>query len=365
MTTKIKIRLMTDGDVSAFNVNVDTVEGRVTLHGKVRTKQERVRAEAIARDIAGVVDVQNLLQVVPLDEVVTTAVQDDALRRSVAGALDSDPKLEGTGIKVKSVNQGVVLLSGRAGSLMEHLEAIRAASASAGVRRVATEVETGDALYDARLWHDAEAGVIKRVGPGGEDPAALKEPRVLDERPEPHEIIEDAADGGNPGLTEVGKLSDVMTDASITASIKMHLLEDADVPALTINVDTDDGVVTLFGQAYKEEQRKVAEAHARNVPGVVEVRNEIRIVDSDQSMEKVADRTLEDNVRMAVDKRELLRRCDIAVSAKDGVVRLMGNVPNSELKLAAATTARTVPGVRSVRNELQVVRESCRPQVVP
>jgi osmotically-inducible protein OsmY len=269
--------------------------------------------------------------------------------------------LEGTGIKVKSVNQGVVLLSGTADSLMEHLEAIRAASASDGVRRVATEVETGDALYDTRLWHDAETSVIKRIEPGDEDAAAWTEPSVPAERVEPHEIIEDAADGGNPGLTEVGKLSDVMTDASITASIKMNLLEDADVPALSINVDTNDGVVTLFGQAYNAEQRKVAEAHARNVPGVVEVRNEIRLVDSDRIEERITDLVLEEEVRTALDKREPLRLCDIAVPAKDGVVRLTGNVPSRELKLAAASTARTVPGVRSVRNELQVARESCRP----
>jgi hyperosmotically inducible protein len=248
---------------------------------------------------------------------------------------------------------------------MEHLEAIRVASAVRGVHRVATEVESGDTLYDTRLWQDAERGVIKRVATASEDPGALKKAHELEKQAEPYEIIEDAADGGNPGLTEAGGLSDVMTDASVTASIKMNLLEDADIPALAINVDTHDGIVTLFGQADNEEQRKIAEAHARHVPGVIEVRNEIRIVDSDQSMETVADVTLEKEVRKAVDKREPLQRCPIVVSVKGGVVRLLGNVPNSELKLAAATTARTVSGVRSVRNELQVARESCRPLSQP
>ena len=356
VTAKIKVLLMTAEDVSAFNVNVDTVDGRVTLHGKVRRGEEKQRAEAIARHVAGVVDVRNLLQVVPVDEVEETAVQDDALRRSVSAAFESDPKLEGSGIKLKSVNQGVVLLSGTADSLMEHLEAIRVASSVDGVRRAATEVQTGDLLYDERLWRDAESAVVKRVAPGdAESATAETEPPEPDTHEEPREIIEDAADGGNPGLTEPEALPDVMTDASVTASIKTRFLEDADIPALSINVDTNDGIVTLFGQAHNEEARKMAEAYARSVPGVVGVRNDIRVVDGKPNTNKVTDDALAREVEGVLEKRKHLERCNIRVSAKDGAIRLDGDVPNRELKQSAATIARTVPGVRSVRNELRVV----------
>lgn len=37
LTTKAKIALLTTDGVSATGVNVDTVNGAVTLHGKVRT----------------------------------------------------------------------------------------------------------------------------------------------------------------------------------------------------------------------------------------------------------------------------------------------------------------------------------------
>lgn len=356
VTAKIKVSLLTSHDVSAFDVNVDTIGGHVTLHGKVRTSQERNRAAAIARSVAGVIDVRNLLQVVPEDEVVKIAVRDDALRRAVARALDSDPKLKGSGIRVKSVNEGVVLLSGKASSLMEHLEAIRAASSVNGVRRVASEVQSGDALYDSRLWHDGERGVVKRVGPDESSPPR-KEP-VADAE-EPREIIEDAADGGNPGLTEPGSLPDVMTDASITASIKTRFLEDAEIPALSINIDTKNGIVTLFGQAHSEEARRAAEAHARSVPGVVDVRNEIRVVDSiDEAKAEVTNGPLAKEVEEALAERQPLERCHIKVASfKAGMIRLEGAVPTRELKLAAATIARSVPGVRSVHNELQVVRD--------
>jgi osmotically-inducible protein OsmY len=56
-------------------------------------------------------------------------------------AFKANRRIEGSGIKVASVNKGVVLLSGKATSLDAHLEAIEVASAVSGVKRVATEVE--------------------------------------------------------------------------------------------------------------------------------------------------------------------------------------------------------------------------------
>jgi osmotically-inducible protein OsmY len=208
-------------------------------------------------------------------------------------------------------------------------------------------------LYDTRLWRDAESAVVKRVAPGDLEQAGGAAP-AKEETPE---IIEDAADGGGPGMTEPGRLPDVMTDASITASIKTKLLEDADVPALSINVDTNDGIVTLFGQAHNGEARKTAEAYARNVAGVVDVRNEIRVVDGDDARTQVADDRLAKEVQRILETRKHLARYDITVSANAGVIRLQGDVPNRELKHSAATIARAVPGVRSVHNELRVAKE--------
>ncbi len=69
ISTKAKIKLLTTEDVSVRDVNVDTSEGRVILHGKVSSEREKERAEAAVRKIDGVKSVENLLQVVPkIDE---------------------------------------------------------------------------------------------------------------------------------------------------------------------------------------------------------------------------------------------------------------------------------------------------------
>ncbi len=83
---------------------------------------------------------KNLLQVVPKPERKVVDQQDDAVKDSVQKAFDADPALKSSGIKVASVNKGVVLLSGDAKSLEANLRAVEVARAIPGVRRVASEV---------------------------------------------------------------------------------------------------------------------------------------------------------------------------------------------------------------------------------
>jgi Predicted periplasmic or secreted lipoprotein len=54
LTAKIKSKMALDDSVKALDLNVDTVDGVVTVTGKVRTNAERERALALARETAGV-----------------------------------------------------------------------------------------------------------------------------------------------------------------------------------------------------------------------------------------------------------------------------------------------------------------------
>ena len=65
ITMKTKIALMTADDVSTMDLNVDSVKGVVTLHGKVATEAEKAKAEQVTLKVGGVHAVKNLLQVVP------------------------------------------------------------------------------------------------------------------------------------------------------------------------------------------------------------------------------------------------------------------------------------------------------------
>lgn len=64
ISVRVKARLAADPDVKALHIDVDTVDGRVTLNGKVESAHQREEAEDLARRTPGVREVVNLIQVV-------------------------------------------------------------------------------------------------------------------------------------------------------------------------------------------------------------------------------------------------------------------------------------------------------------
>ena len=97
ITTKVKMALLTDEVVDALDVDVDTTEGRVTLHGTVSNGAEKARAESLARNVEGVRAVRNQL-IVASDarEAERTAPRrsDAELRQQVETVLSRDQALE-------------------------------------------------------------------------------------------------------------------------------------------------------------------------------------------------------------------------------------------------------------------------------
>jgi osmotically-inducible protein OsmY len=139
ITTKAKITLLTMDGFSVNGANVDTIDGKVTMHGTVATAEDRTRAEQTVLKVSGVKSVNNLLQVVPSDVKEAVAANDSDLKQRVETSLKADIKMKE--VNVASVNNGVVLLSGKTESLNENLRAIENAYSVEGVRRVASELQ--------------------------------------------------------------------------------------------------------------------------------------------------------------------------------------------------------------------------------
>jgi hyperosmotically inducible protein len=140
ITTKAKIVLLTTDGFSVNGANVDTTHGNVVLHGTVGTTADRTRAEQTVRKLDGVKNVKNLLQVVPVTMKDAVTSTDSDIKGRVEASLKTDTKMDD--VKVSSVNNGVVLLSGKAANLNETLRAIENAYSVNGVHRVATEIQT-------------------------------------------------------------------------------------------------------------------------------------------------------------------------------------------------------------------------------
>lgn len=68
-------------------------------------------------------------------------------------------------------------------------------------------------------------------------------------------------------------------DAAITATVKAKLAADGDINPFNIDVDTNEGVVTLQGRVEKEAARSKAEELARETDGVRRVINLVKVGD--------------------------------------------------------------------------------------
>lgn len=310
VSTKVKMQLLNSPAVSGGAVHVDTDEGRVTLHGKVQSRAEKTEAERIARAGTGVVSVRNLLQVVPAGSRDRVELADDLVRTGVDEALKAEPSLTASTIGVKSVNKGVVLLSGKAVTLSDHLLALEVASGVAGVRHVASEVESPDEFADREIWAD-------------EAPVATP-----------------------PGNN--------VTDGWITTQVKMRFMTSDKVSSRDISVDTRRGVVTLFGTVPTTAAADEAARVAGEVGGVRSVTRELRVVRASQRAQAVAnDADTEAAVRKRLD-RAGMQGSHITVNVKASTARLSGTVLFASHRYAAISIARATPGVDRVENDLRL-----------
>ena len=64
-------------------------------------------------------------------------------------------------------------------------------------------------------------------------------------------------------------------NAALTGKVKSALAADVGLKTVKIDVDSEDGVVTLKGRVDSEDTRRRAEATAKKVSGVSEVHNQL------------------------------------------------------------------------------------------
>jgi hyperosmotically inducible periplasmic protein len=65
LTTRVKTAFINDPVVGGSRIDVDTVNGVVTLSGRVPTKEQEAKAIQLARAVKGVIDVRSSLLIQP------------------------------------------------------------------------------------------------------------------------------------------------------------------------------------------------------------------------------------------------------------------------------------------------------------
>lgn len=176
ITTAVKSKLAADGTVSAYQIDVDTSDGVVTLSGTVDTMAAKEQAVMLTRQTDGVRDVMDQLRVDPQAAATTgrevgaeirdetqeaegaardagdragdaidrgqAIASDAAITTTVKGKLLADTAVSGLKIDVDT-RDGVVTLNGTANTRAEAERAISLARETGGVSRVVDNISVG------------------------------------------------------------------------------------------------------------------------------------------------------------------------------------------------------------------------------
>ena len=140
ITGKVKSKLAADPEINPFNIDVDTLEGVVTLRGEVEKPVARTEAIKLAKGVKGVKRVVDHIRVVSSMEEDNDRVDDARIGAEVKAKITADSDLNPLNIDV-DVEDGVVTLSGIVATSARRAKAEQLAKSVSGVVRVHNELK--------------------------------------------------------------------------------------------------------------------------------------------------------------------------------------------------------------------------------
>jgi len=142
-------------------------------------------------------------------------------------------------------------------------------------------------------------------------------------------------------------------DTWITTKIRIAVMTTDGAGRNAVKVDTEHGKVTLHGTVDSEAVKEKAEATARAVGGVTDVRNLLQVVkESRQESVKAADKDVKDAVEKALKADRNLDGIEVK-SVENGLVFLDGSTKSMTEELRAIEAAYDIPGVRQVASKIE------------
>ncbi len=214
--------------------------------------------------------------------------QDDKLRQAVVAELGWEPSVVAAHIGV-TANAGVVTLTGRVDTLAQKIAAETAARRVKGVMAVAEEIEIRLPSGAARSDEELAMAAVERIA------------------------------------------------------------WDVSLPVGAVQVQVDDGWITLTGQLNWHYQRQAVERDVHGMVGVIGVSNETTIKPTGEAGD------IKTGIMHALNRSWLDDPDGLTVSIDGGKVRLTGSVKSPRDRDLAAGIAWAALGTTAVENDIRIV----------
>ena len=149
------------------------------------------------------------------------------------------------------------------------------------------------------------------------------------------------------------------SDAWITMKVKTALLFHRNVSATGTTVYTDNGIVTLQGEATSMAEKELTTEYAKDVDNVKEVKNEMTITATPAAPDatigdKIDDASITAEVKSSLMSHSATSAIHTGVTTTDGVVTLTGVAKNNAEKSLVTKFTTDINGVTSVINNMTV-----------
>ena len=149
------------------------------------------------------------------------------------------------------------------------------------------------------------------------------------------------------------------SDGWINRKVKTTLLFHRNVSASGTEVSVKNGIVSLRGEARSEAQKELTTEYARDVEGVIEVKNEMTVATSPEKSpetigELIDDASITAQVRASLMSHRSTSALKTKVQTTDGVVTLNGRAKNAAEKSLVTKLVTDIDGVKSVVNNMTV-----------
>ena len=177
-----------------------------------------------------------------------------------------------------------------------------------------------------------------------------------------------SAPDGEAAVATSGNADAVLDDSTVTSRIQAKFFLDDGLKGRRIQVDTQNGVVTLRGEVASDNERAQALLLARTTEGAERVEDALTVnagIDASTaaaSSDVPTPSNADDEALTALvqsrlgDETSLNAATTITVTAKDGVLLLDGTATTAAAKQRAVTIARGTDGVVQVIDRISVAR---------
>jgi hyperosmotically inducible protein len=118
-----------------------------------------------------------------------------------------------------------------------------------------------------------------------------------------------------------------------------------------VKVKCSDGVVTLSGTVQDKDERNLAADTVENLPGVVAVKNEIKV---EPAYPEKSDGWMAIKIRSRLLVKGNVSAANTKVEVKDGKVTLSGTADNAAQKELTEVYAKDIDGVKTVQNDIVI-----------